>query len=151
MADVSYIDSSALLRESFDEGDRSLLHAALARPALSSQLLAVEVPVGIAARFHGRAFGTERRNELLLGARRLIEGISLVDIDDDVRSEAVGVGLDHLIRGMDAIHLGTAVVIARQQRRHGNALRFCTADRRLADVAGAVLGASAVDLLPPLP
>jgi hypothetical protein len=53
------------------------------------------------------------------------------------------------IRALDAIHIGTALVLARRQRRHGNTVRFCTADRRQAEVAEALLGAGRVDFVPP--
>ena len=151
MPQLSYIDSSALLRECFGEGDRSLVRVALRNSPVSSYLLAIEVPVAIASRVHWRLIDEATRDRVLSEAQPLLQGIAFTDIDAGVRSETADIALHHLIRSLDAIHLATAVVIARQQRRHGNALRFCTADRRLASVAGAVLGAGAVDLLPPLP
>lgn len=85
---------------------------------VSSQLLAVEA-IRACARYGDRY---ERE------ARRFLESVALVPIDDEVLDEAVAlrpIGL----RSLDALHLATAVVVKNE------IAVFVTYDQRLADAA----------------
>ncbi|MBV8084227.1 MAG: PIN domain-containing protein [Chloroflexi bacterium] len=149
MAILSYVESSALLRLCLREGDVTLVEEALASGAVSSQLTGVETAVALAARRHRRRMTDDDAAHFAASAEALLAALSLLEIDAEVRAEAVRIGVAHPVRTLDAIHVGTAAVVARQQRRHGNSVRFCTADLRQAGAARAVLGAAAVELLPP--
>ena len=144
---LSYLDSSGLLRLCLREGDTSLVTAALAASPIASVLVSVEVPNGLSARFHRSAIDANRRDELLERANTLLGKVNLVELTTDIIDEAVSAGARFPVRSLDAIHLGTAVVAARQQRRWGNQVRFCTADVRQFEAAEALLGAGQVDLI----
>jgi predicted nucleic acid-binding protein len=147
---VSYLDSSGLLRLCLREGDTSLVTAALAASPVASVLVLVEVPNGLSARFHRSVIDAKRRGELLERANILLGKVNLLELTADVLDEAVGAGARFPVRTLDAIHLGTAVVAARQQARWGNQVRFCTADVRQFQAAEALFGAHQVDLVEPL-
>jgi predicted nucleic acid-binding protein len=151
MSRVTCIDPSAMLRYCFLEGDVSMVAQALAGPVIISAIAAVEVPCAIHARFHRGVLDGLERDRLLAVADRQIRTAVRVGVTRLVRQEAVRVGERFLVRAMDAIHVATAVVVARQQRRQGNTVRFCTADHRQAAAAAALLGATNVDVIPPLP
>ena len=148
---VSYLDSSGLLRLCLAEGDVSLVEAALASVPITSGLALVEVPNAISARFHRGAIAEQERNDLLRLAEEVLRLVNTLEVSSDVLDEAVRVGSVFLVRALDALHLGTAVLAARQQARWGNQLRFCTADRRQAEAAMTLFGREHVDLLAPLP
>ena len=132
------------------EGDISLVNAAFETLAVSSPLVSVEVPNAIVARFHRGLITAQERDGFLLEARNILRRTSMLELADDAFYEANQVGFKFLVRALDAIHLGTAAVAARQQSRRGNQLRFCTADIRQADAAVALFGAGSVDLMPRL-
>ena len=147
---VTYLDSSALLRLCLTEGDVSMVEAALETVPISSALALVEVPTAISARFHRQATTERQRDELLHLGREILALVNTLQVSSDVLNEAVRVGSEHLVRALDALHLGSAALAARQQARWGNQLRFCTADRRQADVASSLFGPENVDFVVPL-
>lgn len=147
---VTYLDSSSLLRLCLGEGDLALVEQAMARVPTTSVLAAVEVPGAIAARYHRRMIDEGQRDRLLLVADTALGGTAQIGLTAAIRREAVSIGARFLVRALDAIHLGTAVVVQRQQRHRGGVLRFCTADRRQSEVASELFGEEQVDLVPPL-
>ena len=149
MTTVTLLDSSALLRLCLGEGDLALIEAAMAGTPAVSVLAAVELPCAIAARRHRGALSRQDAAGLQATVRRLLAATAQVGLSLAVREEAVAIAAQHLLRGLDAVHLGTAVVVARQQQRRGNRLRFCTADLRQAEAAVALLGSARVDVVPP--
>jgi predicted nucleic acid-binding protein len=151
MSLVTAIDSSALLRHCFGESDVRLVEEALLGAVVVSALAAVEVPCAIHARFHRGLLDGRQRDDFLASAEGLLRTAAQVSVTLPIQHEAVRVGARFLVRAMDAIHVATAVVVARQQRRQGNTVRFCTADHRQAAAAAALLGTTNVDVVPPLP
>lgn len=87
---------------------------------VSSYLLAVEA-IRACARYGDRY---ER------DARRFLESVAMVPLDDDVLDEAAVLGPDGL-RSLDALHLATAMVI------RDEIAVFVTYDQRLAEAATA--------------
>lgn len=147
---VSYLDSSGLLRLCLAEGDVSLIEQALTSVPMSSGLALLEVPTAISARFHRGAITIEQRDDLLELSEKVLAHVNTLEISADVLIEAVRVSAGHLVQALDALHLGSAAIAARQQARWGNQLRFCTADKRQAEVAAHLLGSDSVDFVPPL-
>ncbi len=145
---VTYLDTSALVRLCVGEGDVSDVERAMAGLPVTSVLAAVELRAAIHARFHHGHVDRKNRNRLLTIADQVLGAVAQTGLSDAVRREAVTACEDHLIRTLDAIHLGTAVVVRRQQRRHGNSLNFCTADQRQGTAAAALLGPGSVLVLP---
>ncbi len=115
---------------------------------VTSVLAAVELRAAIHARFHHGNLDRRNRDRLLAIADRVLGAVAQTGLSEAVRKEAVAACEGHLVRTLDAIHLGTAIVVRRQQRRHGNSMNFCTADRRQGAVADALLGPDSVVLLP---
>jgi hypothetical protein len=76
--------------------------------------------------------------------------IGKIGLSAMARREAVAVARGRRLRALDAIHVGTAVVVNRHQQRRGNTLRFCTGDLRQGEAAAACFGGDRVTVLPPL-
>jgi predicted nucleic acid-binding protein len=110
----------------------------------------VEVPAAIIARFQRGLLTVERLDEALKLGSLILDPIPLLGLTAAVRREAVGICHRQLIPALDAIHVGTAAVARRQQRRRGNEVRFLTADQRQGQAAISLFDAAAVTLLPPL-
>jgi predicted nucleic acid-binding protein len=147
---ATYLDSSALVRLCVGEGDLRDVEAAMSGLPITSVLAAVEVPVAIEARFHRGQIGADERDELLDTADEILRSIGKIGLSAMARREAVAAARGRLLRALDAIHVGTAVVVNRHQQRRGNALRFCTGDLRQGEAAAACLGGDRVTVLPPL-
>jgi predicted nucleic acid-binding protein len=148
---VTCVDSSALLRLCFEEGDLTLAERAISNIPTASAIAFVEVPCAIAGRLHRSQITTKERDRFTAYSSRLLEGTAQIGLTVAVRREAVAIAERFLVRALDAIHLATAVVVARRQRRRGQVVRFCTADLPQAKIASALLGANRVDVVPPLP
>jgi predicted nucleic acid-binding protein len=146
---VTCIDSSALLRLVFAEGELLLPQQAMAAHPTVSALVPLEVPCAIEARVLRGEYPAAGRQAARDEAQQLLANLLVVRLTAAVCRATIEVAERHLVRTLDAIHIGTALVLARRQRRHGNTVRFCTADRRQAEVAEALLGAGRVDFVPP--
>ncbi|MDA8066805.1 MAG: PIN domain-containing protein [Thermaerobacter sp.] len=147
---VTCLDSSAIIRLCTGEGDLAPVERAMAGVPVVSTVAAVEVPAAIFARFHRGMMPEEERERLFGIGGRILDGTSQVGLTAAVRQEALAICRRFLLRTMDAIHLGTAMVVERQVRRHGGMLRFCTADLRQAQAAAALFGSARTEVLPPL-
>jgi predicted nucleic acid-binding protein len=147
---ATYLDSSALVRLCVGEGDLRPVEEAMAGLPVTSVLAAVEVAVAIQARFHRGMIGAPERDALLDVGETILRSVGQVGLSATVRQEAVASANGHLLRALDAIHVGTAVVVNRHQRRRGNTLRFCTGDVRQGEAAAACLGGDRVTVLAPL-
>lgn len=147
---ATYLDSSALVRLCVGEGDLHDVEEAMAGLPVTSVLAAVEVPIAIDARFHRGQLSAEERDELHDIAEEILASIGKIGLSAAARREAVAAARGRLLRALDALHVGTAVVINRHQQRRGNMLRFCTADIRQGQAAAACFGGDRVIVLPPL-
>lgn len=146
---ATYLDSSALVRLCVGEGDLRVVEDAMAGLPVTSVLAAAEVPAAIQARFHRGQIDAEERDALLDIAGRIMKSVGQVGLSAQVRREAVVSTEGHLLRALDAIHVGTAVVVNRHQHRRGNTLHFCTGDARQGKAAAACLGRDRVTVLGP--
>lgn len=147
---ATYLDSSALVRLCVGEGMLDDVEEAMAGLPVSSVLAAIEVPVAIQARFLRGLIDARERDELVEIAQDILGSVGKVGLSATVRREAVASAQGHLLRALDAIHIGTAVVVDRHQRRRGNTLQFCTGDLRQGDAAAACFGPDRVIVLAPL-
>src|SRR5437660_7601156 len=107
---------------------------------ITSVLAAVEMPIAIEARFRRGQIGADDRDELLATASEILAFVGKIGLSAMARREAVAAARGRLLRALDAIHIGTAVVVNRHQQRRGNTLRFCTGDLRQGEVAAACFG-----------
>jgi predicted nucleic acid-binding protein len=147
---ATYLDSSALVRLCVGEGDLRPVEEAILGLPVTSVLAAVELPIAIHARFHRGLIDGQERDALLDISEEILGSVGQVGLTVAVRREAVASAAGHLLRSLDAIHVGTAVVVNRHQQRRGNALRFCTGDGRQAEAAAACFGRDRVTVLSPL-
>jgi predicted nucleic acid-binding protein len=150
VSDVTVLDSSAILRLCFREGNLSLAERAMSGVAAISEVANVEVPCAIHARRHRGELPQDEAARLLALANALLGTTVRLALSPAVLRAAAGVAEGHLVRALDAIHLGTVLVTRRQQGRRGHGVRFCTADLRQAQAAIALLGPGQVDVVPPL-
>jgi uncharacterized protein len=120
-ARVAYLDSSALLKLVFDEPETDALRSFLSGWPLrvSSALASIEV-----LRVASRAQDPDVERE----ARRALQGVSLVRMDDALVASASGLGPPGL-RSLDAIHLATAQLFGHEL---GGVIAY---DQRLARAA----------------
>lgn len=146
---ATYLDSSALVRLCVGEGELGEVENAMAGLPITSVLAAVEMPIAIDARFHRGQVTAAERDELLEIAGQILLSVGKVGLSATARREAVATARGSLLRALDAIHVGTAVVVNRHQQRRGNTLRFCTADVRQGEAAATRLGHGRVTVLPP--
>jgi hypothetical protein len=147
---ATYLDSSALVRLCVGDGELRDVEEAMNGLPITSVLAAVEMPIAIEARFHRGQSTASERDELLEAAGEILAVVGKVGLSATARREAVAVARGTLLRALDAVHVGTAVVVNRHQQRRGNTLRFCTGDVRQGEAAAACLGRDRVTVLPPL-
>jgi predicted nucleic acid-binding protein len=123
-ADVAYLDTSAVVKLLVRDGETVALRRWLRRRPrrVASALLGVELV---------RAARRAEVPSLVVEARRLLGGITLVGVDAAVLDRAAG--LEPELRTLDAIHLATALSLGPELDA------VVTYDRRMADAA-ATLG-----------
>lgn len=100
----------------------------------TSRLSYVECGAAVArARREGRV---ESRPfaEMLLMLDETWQGVTVVEVDDDIAHAAVAIARDHPVRASDAIHLASALAVAPAV----GAITFACFDRRLWEAAGAL-------------
>jgi predicted nucleic acid-binding protein len=124
-ADVAYLDTSAVVKLLVREGETVALRRWLRRRPrrVASALLGVELV---------RAARRAEVPSLVVEARRLLGGITLVGVDAAVLDRAAGLEPGQL-RTLEAIHLATALSLGPELDA------VVTYDRRMADAA-ATLG-----------
>ena len=71
--------------------------------------------------------------EMLLMLDETWQGVTVVEVDDDIAHAAVAITRDHPVRASDAIHLASALAVAPTV----GAITFACFDRRLWEAAGA--------------
>jgi uncharacterized protein len=123
-ADVAYLDTSAVVKLLVREGETAALRRWLRRRPrrVASALLSVELL---------RAARRAGEPRLVVEARRLLSGITLVDVDRAVLDRAGEIEPGQL-RTLDAIHLATALSVGAELDA------VVTYDRRMADAAALV-------------
>ncbi|TMD97292.1 MAG: type II toxin-antitoxin system VapC family toxin [Chloroflexi bacterium] len=123
-ADVAYLDTSAVVKLLVREGETAALRRWLRqRPRrVASALLSVELL---------RAARRAGEPRLVVEARRLLSGITLVDVHGAVLDRAGELEPGQL-RTLDAIHLATALSLGAELDA------VVTYDRRMADAAALV-------------
>jgi predicted nucleic acid-binding protein len=126
---VIYLDSAAVIkllrREPETEQLVSWLNERSGTSLVASVLVEVEVPRAL----------RRAAPQALVGVPTVLSRLYRVEIDATVRA-AAGAYAEPLLRSLDAIHLATAEILARQAGT--DFVAFVTYDRRLLDAAKAV-------------
>lgn len=147
---VTYIDSSAILRQVAREGDFRAVDQALASGAISSVLTRLEVLAAIYKRCHDGEMSVSDRDAMLgIAETATFPALDFSDLDATVFLEAQRLVVTYPLRPLDALHVATAAIADADLRRHGVELHFCTPDRRQANAAKAIFGDARVIFVPP--
>ncbi|MEV4479769.1 type II toxin-antitoxin system VapC family toxin [Micromonospora coxensis] len=124
-----YLDSAAVIkllrREAATEELVTWLNDRPGTTLVASALVEVEVPRAL----------RRAAPQALVGVPSVLSRLYRVEIDATVRA-AAGAYADPLLRSLDAIHLATAEILARQAA--ADFVAFVTYDRRLLDAAKGV-------------
>ena len=124
-----YLDSAAVIkllrREAATEELITWLNDRPGTTLVASALVEVEVPRAL----------RRAAPQALVGVPTVLSRLYRVEIDATVRA-AAGAYADPLLRSLDAIHLATAEILARQAA--ADFVAFVTYDRRLLDAAKGV-------------
>lgn len=116
----------------------------------TSDITDVEVPTAINRRRLAGGLSAETHAELIRSAGDVLAEMARLELNGDVKAQAIELSQTAIIRSFDAIQVATAIVAARVSRRHGNSFVFLTADTRQAQVARTVFGERRTMLLDPL-
>jgi len=132
------------------QGEVTLIEQGMQANPTSSVLAELEVRAAVYKRWHDGEI-TEAERDLLLATydTDILPTLTFIALDDDVLRQAHRVVARYRVRSLDALHVATAVVVDQRVRRHGSTLLFCTADRRQADAASGIFGATRVIVVPP--
>jgi len=133
---ILYLDTSSLLKLYFQEEGTAAVAAltARARTVLSSIIGYVETRSGLV---RGRRGGRLTDGEYATAVRAFERdwGTYVVsEVTGALAGEAAGFAEKYFLRGLDAIHLASAVTM---QRELGQAVTFSAADNRLRSAASA--------------
>lgn len=136
MVDRVYVDSSAFVkrydpREPAAGAARARMRAAT--PA-SSVLLIAEIMSALARKLRSRELPAEHIGRLRREARRDYAALLRIELTGDILTETERLLFGHALRAADAIHLASALSLARDV---GEPVSLLTADRALAQAAQA--------------
>ena len=128
-----YLDTSSLLKLYLDERDSEEVKMLVTGSVVASSIVAyAEARAGLArARRLGRLTDSEVA-ELRGSFEARWMNVRLVDVTDSVVRLAGDCAEKYALRGFDAIHLASALILAREL---GEPLSFSAADDRLMDAA----------------
>lgn len=144
---TTYLDSSALVRLCAGEGDLRAIEQAMTVVPVTSVLAEVEVRAAVNARLHRGTITSDQHAQLVDLAGHVLGAVAQISLTTGIREAAIQATSRFLLRASDAVHVGTAVVALRHQRRRGNGLRFLTADVRQGQAAREMLGSENVLLV----
>jgi predicted nucleic acid-binding protein len=132
------------------KGDLAPIEGSMRAQPTTSTLTELELLSAVYRRWREGAESEADRDELLrVVERRISPALTFLPLTEDVVRDASRLVTAHPLRSLDAIHIATAVIASRHARRHGARLTFCTADRRQATAAEALLGATQIIFVPP--
>lgn len=129
---ILYLDTSALVKLVVEERGSDEVDAlvATAEYAVSSVIAYAECRSAIA---RGAKAGRVDRAVAIRSLEQVWSGVQTLDVDLRLSARAGDLASQHLLRGMDALHLATALELAAPDL----AVTFATFDRALAQAARA--------------
>ncbi len=104
---LTVVDSGAILRPCFAEGDLRLAEQAMHGVVAVSELAAVGLPCAIHARCHRGELAEVQAARLLALAQSLLGTTARIAGSRAVPREAASVAQQHLVRALEAIRLGS--------------------------------------------
>lgn len=133
MKPLAYLDTSLYVRQFVEEAGAKAASRLLSRYSLASSFLLQVEAVSVVSR--KRAEGNLSDKEIERIQDEVLEGlrhISFVVLDGNVAGRGRNVVSNHGLRSLDAVHLGTAILL---RESLGAEIPFLTVDARLAGAA----------------
>jgi predicted nucleic acid-binding protein len=133
---VTYLDTSALIKRFVAEKGSAVVHALVVQkgPIATAKIAYAEVYAGLTRRLRERSLSKAQHDLACRQFERDWQGYLRVDLHDDVLLLARDLIRRHPLRGFDAVHLASALSLARWL---GEEITFAAADDRLLHAARA--------------
>lgn len=119
MTEGVYVDTSAFVKRYALEPGSAVVRQILAQGNIvvaSSRVLVAEIQAAIARKVRGGHVDTESMVEIRRAASRDLAVMDLIDVTSDVTDLCLDLIDRHTLRGFDAIHLATAILVAGDDR-----------------------------------
>lgn len=111
---IAYLDASALVKVVLDEQGAEvalrLWHSAV--PIATTRISQAEIACAIESAVRGRRLGRERVPAGIEDGSFLWDRVSAIEVEPSLVDVAVQVGTRHGLRGLDAIHVASALELA---------------------------------------
>lgn len=136
-ARVAYLDSSALVKLYVTAEGSLEAHALVDRASATStsRIAHVEVAAAVARRVREESLGQGHASAILAALERDLDGgLIVVDVSVSLAARAAGLAAVHALRGMDAIHLASAIWL---QGKIREPICLAASDVRLAEAGRA--------------
>ena len=126
---ITYVDTSSLLKLVIDEdgSERAELIWDGADGLASVALVVVEGRAALSAARRGGRLGTGQHREARHEFAALVEGLTIVEVTEELIADAADLAEDEALRGYDAVHLAAALTV--------EATVLTSADTALCDAA----------------
>ncbi|WP_334141060.1 type II toxin-antitoxin system VapC family toxin [Rhabdothermincola sp.] len=127
---ITYVDTSSLLKLLIDEDGSERVERIWdsSDVVAGSALIVVEARAALAAAARGARLTPAQHREARGGLAVLVEELSIVDVTEQLIADAAELAEQEALRGYDAVHLASALMIG--------ADLVTSADANLCDVAG---------------
>ena len=134
---ITYVDTSSLLKLLIDEdgSERAELIWDAADVLAGSSLIVVEARAALAAAARGARLTAAQHREAKGGLTALVDDLSIVEITEQVIADAADLAEQEALRGYDAVHLASALVIGAELVTSADAALCDAAVRRGLHVA----------------
>ncbi|MEZ5239718.1 MAG: type II toxin-antitoxin system VapC family toxin [Microthrixaceae bacterium] len=110
---ITYFDTSSLLKLLIDEdgSERAELIWDTADVLASSALIVVEARAALAAAKRGARLTAAQNREARSELAELVDELSIVEVTEQLISEAADLAEEEALRGYDAVHLASALLV----------------------------------------
>lgn len=110
---ITYVDTSSLLKLLIDEdgSERAELIWDAADELAASALIVVEARSALAAAARGARLTAAQHREARQGLALVVSGMSIVEVTEQVIAHAADLAEREALRGYDAVHLASALMI----------------------------------------
>lgn len=134
---ITYADTSSLLKLVIEEdgSERAEMIWDTADALASVALVVVEGRAALAAAHRGGRLSRSQHRTARDAFSALVDGLTIVEVTEELISEAAGLAEDEALRGYDAVHLAAALTIEATVLTSADAALCDAAERRGLHVA----------------
>jgi predicted nucleic acid-binding protein len=130
---ICYFDASALAKRYVQEEHSNAVNQLLTQGlSTTSRISEAELASAVARRYREGRLGKEQRDRLISAMQRDMGSLYVIEVLPEVSSLACRLLVTHKLRAADALHLASALLLA---RRMENGVRFVAFDKNLTDAA----------------